>query len=75
MFLMTIYYITICISWKLNVDVDIGALHFCGIIGANLAVPFLGHFSTTRFGYDCATEMLCTKIHVYIKFPVDTDDI
>ena len=36
--------ITICINWKLNVDVDFGALHFCGIIGANLAVPFLGHF-------------------------------
>ena len=34
---------------------------------------FLAIFSTSRFGYSCTTEMLCTKIHIYIKFPVDTN--
>ena len=36
---------------------------------------FLALFSTSRFGYSCLTEMLCTKILLYIKFPVDTDGI
>ena len=36
--------ITICINWKLNVDVDFGAKHFCGTIGANLAMPIFWHF-------------------------------
>ena len=34
---------------------------------------FLAIFSISRFGYSSATEMLCTKIHTYNHFPVDTD--
>ena len=29
--------VTTYINWRLIVDVDFGALHFCGTIGANLA--------------------------------------
>ena len=36
---------------------------------------FLAIFSTSRFCYSCLTEMLCTKIFLYIKFPVDLDGI
>ena len=36
---------------------------------------FLAIFSSSRFGYSCATEMLFIKIHIYIKFPVDTNGI
>ena len=32
---------------------------------------FLAIFSTSRFGYSCTIEMLCTKIHIYNQFPDD----
>ena len=36
--------ITTCINWKLIVDEDFSAFHFCGTIEADLAIPNFGHF-------------------------------
>ena len=34
----------ICINWGMIVDVDFGALYFCGTMGANLAKLNFWHF-------------------------------
>ena len=38
-------------------------------------MAFWGIFHISRFGIYRPTKMLSTKIHIYIKFPVDTDGI
>ena len=45
--IVNIALVTICINWKLIIDVDFGAQHFCGTISAHLAKLNFRHFQHT----------------------------
>ena len=65
--------ITICINWKLIVDVDFGAKHFCRPSDTKSKGAKTPQIHGCQIGNCGSTKMLCTKIHIYNQFPVDTN--